>query len=379
SNDGIWNEVPAKLTIKILPPLWKTWWAYLIYALLVATGLYTVIRFTKIRSRLEHQLALEHLENERQREINEIKLNFFTSISHEFRTPLTLILAPVQYLLANMDFDARAQTMMMTVKNNSLRLLNLVNQLLDFRKQENGSFELAVAPHDFIGFIDRIVNEFQHYAVEQHVHLEYSKPTATLEVSIDAGQLEKVIYNLVSNAFESAPIGGSVRVAVEKIAPSARSPPGSALVTIWDNGKGIPEDKLGSIFEFYYQLHNTNEQLRGNLGSGIGLALAKNLTEMHGGEINVSSYDGCERPTYTCFTVELPLGNAHYQEKDFALENETAKAAIASHHHVQDTVTEAVVDLGAARGNEAGASLPVVLVVEDNADIRAFVANHLRG
>src|SRR5690606_5435185 len=182
-----------------------------------------------------------------------------------------------------------------------------------------------------------------------------------------------------SNAFKFAPIGGSVRVTVEKIAPSARYPHGSALVTIWDNGKGIPEDKLGSIFEFYYRLHNTNEQLRGNLGSGIGLALAKNLTETHGGASNVSSCDGCERPTYTCFTVELPLGNAHYQEKDFALENETAKAAIASHHHVQDTVTEAVVDLGAARGNEAGASLPVVLVVEDNADIRAFVANHLRG
>src|SRR5690606_4113520 len=123
SNDGIWNEVPAKLTIKILPPPWKTWWAYLIYAALVATALYVIIRFTKIRSRLEHQLQLEHLENERQREINEIKLKFFTSISHEFRTPLTLILAPVQHLLANMKFEENARTMMVTVKNNSLRLL----------------------------------------------------------------------------------------------------------------------------------------------------------------------------------------------------------------------------------------------------------------
>src|SRR5690606_7187340 len=303
SNDGIWNDIPAKLTIKILPPLWKTWWAYLAYALLVATALYIIIRFTKIRSRLEHQLALEHLENERQREINEIKLNFFTSISHEFRTPLTLILAPVQHLLANMHLDAHARTMMVTVKNNSLRLLNLVNQLLDFRKQEIGSFELAVSRHDFIGILDRIVNEFQHYAEEQHIRLEYSKPATAIEAWFDADQFEKVLYNLLSNAFKFAPIGGSVRVAVEKIAPSTRYPEGSAMVTIWDNGKGIPADKLTSIFEFYYQLHNTNEQQRGNLGSGIGLALAKNLTEMHGGENSVTRYEGQERPTYNCFTV----------------------------------------------------------------------------
>lgn len=378
SNDGIWNEVPAKLTIKILPPLWKTWWAYLIYALLVATGLYTVIRFTKIRSRLEHQLALEHLENERQREINEIKLNFFTSISHEFRTPLTLILAPVQHLLANMDFDARAQTMMMTVKNNSLRLLNLVNQLLDFRKQENGSFELAVAPHDFIAFIDRIVNEFKHYAEEQHIHLEYSKPTTAIAAWFDADQFEKVIYNLLSNAFKFAPIGGSVRVTVEKIAPSTRYPEGSAMVTIWDNGKGIPEDKLASIFEFYYQLHNTDEQQRGNLGSGIGLALAKNLAEMHGGEINVTSYDGEERPTYTCFNVELPLGHAHYKKKDVVGIDEVEEAITGAEVVHGARATDPAISYDTPPDAHDGTPNPVILVVEDNADIRAFIANHLR-
>src|SRR3546814_10946896 len=100
--------------------------------------------------------------------------------------------------------------MMVTVKNNSLRLLDLVNQLLDFRKQDNGSFELAVSPHDFIGFIDRIVNEFQHYAEEQHIHLDYSKPATTIEAWFDADQFEKVIYSLLSNAFKLAPIGGSV-------------------------------------------------------------------------------------------------------------------------------------------------------------------------
>src|SRR5690606_7107868 len=146
-----------------------------------------------------------------------------------------------------------------------------------------------------------------------------------------------------SNAFKFAPIGGSVRVTVEKIAPSARYPHGSALVTIWDNGKGIPEDKLGSIFEFYYQLHNTNEQQRGNLGSGIGLALAKNLTEMHGGEINVTSYDGQERPTYTCFTVELPLGNAHYRESDFTGVEKVEKAQIAETGTIESMTPDSMV------------------------------------
>ncbi|HWK57625.1 MAG TPA: two-component regulator propeller domain-containing protein [Parapedobacter sp.] len=376
SNDGIWNEVPAKLTIKILPPLWQTWWAYLSYALLVASGLYVVIRYTKIRSRLEHQLELEHLENERQREINEIKLNFFTSISHEFRTPLTLILAPVQHLLTNMNFDAHARTMMVTVKNNSLRLLNLVNQLLDFRKQENGNFQLAVSPHDFIAFIDRIVNEFHHYAEEQRIHLEYSKPTTTIEAWFDADQFEKVIYNLLSNAFKFAPIGGSVRVTVEKIAPSIDCPEGSAMVTIWDNGKGIPGDKLTSIFEFYYQFHHNSEQHRSNLGSGIGLALAKNLTEMHGGKISVTSYDGKDRPTYTRFTVELPLGNTHYKAKDIMgyHTGETLTMATA----IPDLAGNLIADDETVKNHGADILRPVVLVVEDNTDIRTFIANHLR-
>lgn len=378
SNDGIWSEIPAKLTIKILPPLWKTWWAYLIYTLLVVTALYIVVRFTKIRSRLEHQLELEHLENERQREINEIKLNFFTSISHEFRTPLTLILAPVQHLLANMNLDGHARTMMVTVKNNSLRLLNLVNQLLDFRKQENGSFELAVSPHDFTAFIDRIVNEFQHYAEEQHIHLEYSKPTATIEAWFDADQFEKVIYNLLSNAFKFAPIGGSVRVSVEKMEPSVRYPEGSVMVTIWDNGKGIPADKLLSIFEFYYQLHHGSEQHRGNLGSGIGLALAKNLTEMHGGEINVTSYDGQHRPTYTCFTVELPLGNAHYRHTDLVGNDGKETSHVASAIPANEPLYDATIDHTATEERAIDLQRPVVLVVEDNADIRTFIVNHLR-
>src|SRR5690606_104696 len=161
-------------------------------------------------------------------------------------------------------------------------------------------------------------------------------------------------------------------------APSTRYPGGSAMLTIWDNGKGIPADKLTSIFEFYYQLHNTNEQQRGNLGSGIGLALAKNLTEMHGGEISVTSYDGQERPTYTCFTVELPLGNTHYKKKDFTGNEEKEESLIATRSLVQNAVPDPTIGNMPLPDNGADTANPVVLVVEDNADIRAFIANHLR-
>ncbi len=372
SNDGIWNEVPAMLTIRILPPPWKTWWAYTIYFALAAASIYMIIRFTRIRSRLEHELQLEHLENERQREINEIKLNFFTSISHEFRTPLTLILAPVQHLLNHRNLDENARTMMATVKNNSLRLLNLVNQLLDFRKQESGNFQLSVQAHDLVKFIDRIAAEFTHYAGEQQIYFQYDRPEEAIEVWFDTDQLEKVIYNLLSNAFKFVPEGGSVKLVVERRGRSVDYPHGSVFIRVWDNGGGIPADKLSSIFEFYYQLQTGHEKRRGHLGSGIGLALAKNLTEMHGGKIEVESYDGNEKPSYTCFTVELPLGSAHVRPEDASGQPIEELQSLT-----EEPVTyhpDAYTDNAPGNNNR-----PLILIVEDHEEIRTVIARSLPG
>lgn len=376
SNDGIWNEVPAALTIRILPPPWQTWWAYAIYLALIVTAVYMIIRFTKIRSRLEHELQLEHLENERQREINEIKLNFFTSISHEFRTPLTLILAPVQHLLTHMNLDENARTMMATVKNNSLRLLNLVNQLLDFRKQESGSFQLAVAAHDLGAFTDRIAAEFTHYAEEQNIRFQYRRPAAGIEVWFDTDQLEKVIYNLLSNAFKFVPAGGKVKLDVEKTEPSLTCPQGAVAIRVWDNGKGIPADKLSSIFEFYYQLQTGHEKRQGHFGSGIGLALAKNLTEMHGGKIHVDSYNGEERPTYTCFTVELPLGNVHLKPGEVTGSGKEEPGKRVEEPAVKD-VDEAVYPANAPAPTGNASGRPLILVVDDHEEIRTVIAQSL--
>lgn len=375
SNDGIWNEVPATLTIRILPPPWKTWWAYIIYLALIATAVYMIIRFTRIRSRLEHELQLEHLENERQREINEIKLNFFTSISHEFRTPLTLILAPVQHLLTHKKLDENARKMMVTVKNNSLRLLNLVNQLLDFRKQESGNFQLTVTAHDLVAFIGRIAAEFSHYAEEQNIRFQYDRPDAAIEAWFDIDQLEKVVYNLLSNAFKFAPAGGSVKLAVEKKQISDDYPAGSVVIRVWDNGRGIPGDKLSSIFEFYYQLQTGYEKNRGHLGSGIGLSLAKSLTEMHGGKIEVDSYDGDQRPTYSCFTVELPLGSAHFKAEDLVRspKEEPAKEPETAHSADNRYPADTPADSGSAPNR------PLILIVEDHEEIRTLIAQSLLG
>ncbi|SEL74286.1 hybrid sensor histidine kinase/response regulator transcription factor [Parapedobacter koreensis] len=379
SNDGIWNEVPARLTIKILPPPWKTWWAYLGYASLVAVGIYLIIRFTKIRSRLEHQLELEHLENERQREINEIKLNFFTSISHEFRTPLTLILAPVQHLLTHAKLEEHARTMMSTVKNNSLRLLNLINQLLDFRKQESGNFQLAVTAHDLVAFADRIVAEFGPYADEQHIRFEYRKPASPIDVWFDPDQLEKVVYNLLSNAFKFAPVGGNVRFSIEKIGASEKYSQGAAVLRVWDNGEGIPGDKLASIFEFYYQLRTGGEQHRRHLGSGIGLALVKNITELHGGTIYVDSQYGEGKPTYTCFTVELPLGDTHFNGENVIRQpiETSEKAAVSDSENTADGDTYPAISVAIAE--QTSVHQPIILVVEDNTEIRTLIAQALHG
>lgn len=376
SNDGIWNDVPTTLTIRILPPPWKTWWAYLIYTTLIGTGIYIIVRFTRIRSRLEHQLQLEHLENERQREINEIKLNFFASISHEFRTPLTLILAPVQHLLSNMKLEDSTRSMMATVKNNSLRLLNLVNQLLDFRKQETGNFQLHVADRDFVGFMDKIAAEFELFAEQQGVLFQYERPVSPIQAWFDADQMEKVVYNLLSNAFKFVPLGGLVKLSVDEVVPSDQYPEGAVAIRVWDDGKGIPNEKLGSIFEFFYQLNAGSDENRQNFGSGIGLALTKNLAEMHGGQISVQSYDGNEQPTYTCFKVELPLGNAHF-DPDWLMDNQVYR----SHGLWTDGLAMDKPDTRGELVEQAGDGCdmqPLVLVVEDNVEIRRIIVETLK-
>lgn len=375
SNDGIWNDVPRALTIRILPPPWKTWWAYLIYATLIGLGIYVIVRFTRIRSRLEHRLQLEHLENERQREINEIKLNFFASISHEFRTPLTLILAPVQHLLSNMKLEDSTRSMMATVKSNSLRLLNLVNQLLDFRKQETGNIQLHVADRDFVGFMDKIAAEFELFAEQQGVLFQYERPVSPIQAWFDADQMEKVVYNLLSNAFKFVPLGGLVKLSVDEIAPSDQYPEGSVAIRVWDNGNGIPDEKLGSIFEFFYQFNADGDENRQNFGSGIGLALAKNLTEIHGGTIRVHSYDGKEQATYTCFTVELPLGNSHF-DSDLLMDGPSDQ----SHNAWIDelaTIEPGNPDL-VNQAEEETYLQPLILVVEDNVEIRRIILETLK-
>ncbi len=363
SNDGTWNEVPAALTIRILPPPWKTWWAYTLYFALGAVGIYMIIRYTRIRSRLEHELALEHLENERQKEINEIKLNFFTSISHEFRTPLTLILAPVQHLLSQKSLDENARKMMGTVKNNSLRLLHLVNQLLDFRKQESGSFRLAVEAHNLTTVVSRIGAEFMHYAEERQIRFYYPQTGGEMEVWIDDDQMEKVLYNLLSNAFKFTPKEGTVKLEIEQRIATVAYPAGSVQIRVWDNGPGIPLDQRASIFEFFYQFETENI----HLGSGIGLALAKSITEMHGGTLEVDSYEGSEKPTYSCFTVELPLGLAHFKSEDLARQNKTEEAIIPW----------AAPESPGEVSEVSGVMQSIVLVVEDHAEIREMIVRSL--
>jgi signal transduction histidine kinase/ligand-binding sensor domain-containing protein/DNA-binding response OmpR family regulator len=350
SNDGIWNDVPTRLTIRILPPPWKTWWAYTAYFVLAVGSLYLIIRYTRIKTRLEHQLALEHLENERQKEINEIKLNFFTSISHEFRTPLTLILAPVQHLLTQKHLDENARKLMNTVKSNSLRLLNLVNQLLDFRKQEAGSLQLQLSSQDLLPFLDQIAAEFTHYAEDRGIQFVYKKPLGHLTVQIDRDQFEKVIYNLLSNAFKFSPETRG-KVLLEAYGEGA-----NAVVQVRDNGPGIPADQQESIFELFYQL----PEKKVHLGTGIGLALAKNLTELHGGKIAVESQVIGE--TYTSFTVRIPL-----------------EASEVTGHTVSRTEYAPIAEKTSENTPETGgnADLPLVLVVEDNAEIRHLISSIL--
>ncbi|MDR7130219.1 signal transduction histidine kinase/ligand-binding sensor domain-containing protein/DNA-binding response OmpR family regulator [Algoriphagus sp. 4150] len=385
NNDGLWNEVPRLLSIKVLPPLWKTWWAFLIYGLLMVSGVLLLVRFTKIRSKLEQNLYIEQLEKERQKEMNEIKLNFFTNISHEFRTPLTLILTPLDRILADMDLNRESKTMLESIRQSGFRLLRLVNQLLDFRKQETGNMEIRATREDLVGFLKEVFLTFRYYANEKKINLTFESEEEAIQVYFDRDMIEKVIVNLLSNSIKYTEQGGKVCLKVGKSKPNTGFPEGSAFFTVEDNGRGIPSQDLETVFDCFYQVSDKFSRSRGRENSsGIGLALAKGLVKEHKGTIEVESNNQEDKEKrYTRFTVTIPLGNRHLksdqidvEEYDVLRDIRTLDGELLGHLHYDILNLSAVSETGQDTKTRQE-NKPLLVIVEDNEEVRALVGESL--
>jgi ligand-binding sensor domain-containing protein/signal transduction histidine kinase/DNA-binding response OmpR family regulator len=359
NNDGVWNSNFKSLHIKILPPLWKTWWAYFIYAILLSGLLYLVIRFFRRQARLERDLYYEHLNYERQQEVHQMKLDFFTKVSHEIRTPLTLILTPVEKLL-ELTVDNNAISRQLTfVKRNADRLIRLVNELLDFRKIETGHMKLSVSEYDMVKFCQDIYLSFERLSDVKHISYQFKAPDEPVPVYFDEPQFEKVLFNILSNAFKFTPNEGTITITVEPDAEWVN-------IIITDNGAGIPETMQPHIFDNFYQANNTTT----SSGWGIGLALAKSIVELHRGHISVESYEATNiRSGKTTFKVSLLKGKGHFSEEELAHE------PVHDYQIQQVDAPETVFTNG--KVVSPGKEKQTLLLVEDNEEVRGLMKESL--
>ncbi|MCZ4694771.1 response regulator [Ancylomarina euxinus] len=352
------GEDGAETSMKIIidPPYYNTWWAYLIYISIVSGILLYINRVLISKALLEDNLKKEQRDKEQISEMNRSKLQFFTNISHEFRTPLTLILGQLESLLEeSSNIAPKVYNKMLVAYKNSYRLKKLIDELLEFRKQELGHMKLKVNEHDFVDFSNMIFDSFKEYAERRHINYKLVCYQDKIPLWFDARQLEKVFFNLLSNAFKFTPDGGSIYVLINQENKEL-------IIKVIDSGQGMPKVYLEKIFDRFYQVDNISEHKQQQLGSGIGLALTKGIVDMHGGCIRVES----ELGEGACFEVSLLLGKDHFEEeqvvwdKQQVLESSLQTPLLID--KIDESEKEAIYDL-----LPKSASL---LIVEDNAEVR---------
>jgi len=362
-------------------------WIYifvLLFILLAAFVLYHIrVRLLKARER-ELSALVRHLTVESQEqsgkfeELDKTKSRFFANISHEFRTPLTLIMGPLEQILSakpGKEMEAKAHLML----RSSRRLLNLINQLLDLAKFESGKMSLDASLQDIVSFVRSIVMCFESLAGQKKVRLIFQGQEDHIPVYFDADKLEKIIINLLANAFNYTPEGGEIGVLVDKGDAAGGFPAGCVEIVVRDNGAGIPGDELPYIFDRFYRGKGSHGYDR--KGAGIGLSLSKDLVELHHGDIRVRSSCGDDRNRGTEFTLRLPLGKEHLQPGDIVSHGETCQSpifqepcqpspAINLTEHFNGAVSPAGNTADEGKIKEES---PIILVVEDNADVRTYI------
>ncbi|HEV2479030.1 MAG TPA: two-component regulator propeller domain-containing protein [Puia sp.] len=356
NSDGVWNDKGITIRIVVRPPFWKTPLAYILYGLAILALLYIGRMRIIRRARARFALAEERREAMRARELDRMKIKFFTNLSHEFRTPLSLILSPVDKLIRASEEPGPRQ-LAMTIERNARRLLHLVNQLLDLRKMEVNELKLNMSGGDIAAFIRSTANSFADLAQERGIDFGYHSEIDQLPAQFDRDKLERILFNLLSNAFKFTPPGGSIGVELAVLEKDQQSV--LLELKVRDTGIGIPPDLQEKIFESFFQADSPGH-LR-NQGTGIGLAITREFVEMHGGTIKVDS-----KPDMgSCFTVLLPV--------NVLPAGSAGSAGPSTPPLTPEVITPRVPsDLG-----ETGTRRFKVLLVEDDDDFRFYLRENL--
>jgi signal transduction histidine kinase/ligand-binding sensor domain-containing protein/DNA-binding response OmpR family regulator len=385
NNDGYWNEDGASVNLTILKPPWKTWWAETIYAIFILTVIISIIWYYLKRQQLRHALAIEHIQKEQLAEMDRMKSRFFTNISHEFRTPLTLILGPIEKLKANTS-DRQCIDDLNVMQRNARRLQRLIDQLLSLSRIESGQMKLHARKENLTAFTKGYFQSFESAAKQKGVELIFNSDKTDLPVFIDRDKMEKILYNLFSNALKFTPEGGRIEVEVGQLdnwtigkikpellnelsncqlsnCPTTRS----YYIRITDTGSGISPENLPHIFDRFYQVDDSDSRFQE--GTGIGLALVKDLVELHHGKIEVESAPG----SGTTFKIFILPGKDHLSPEDIMAEEavkEIPETADGQFYNEGFQRKDEKTITGGVRGTK-----PLFLLVEDNGDMRYYIRN----
>ncbi|WP_231464930.1 hybrid sensor histidine kinase/response regulator transcription factor [Pedobacter sp. Leaf132] len=356
--EGNWTNNERTIIIRILPPWYRTWWAYSIYLILISAVIYVFQRYRNKQRNLKHEVEITNLKMEREKELNEKKLNFFTNISHELRTPLTLIVNPIKDILSAKE-AGHEKNDLTVVYRNSKRLLSLVDQLLLFRKMENENEELKLSKINLSKFAHEIFLCFAYMAKNNNINYVFDCEDDSIDIFADRDKLEIILFNLISNAMKFTPANGSVRLKI-----SANDT--KVNIDISDSGPGIPNEIGEKVFDKFYKA-TVKESLK--IGFGIGLYLVKTFVELHKGKIKFESL----KDVGTTFRIELPLGVA----------TENVEPAYTDNHLVyvneliaqdEDEVSEIYESNESKKNIELLISdLHSILVVDDNTEIIDYV------
>ncbi|MDE3742781.1 hybrid sensor histidine kinase/response regulator transcription factor [Maribacter polysaccharolyticus] len=357
NSDGNWSEA-VSYTIRIERPFWLTYQALFLFLSILALTFYFIRREVKNRIRLKQELVTEKVNRERDIKLNNEKLRFFTNISHELRTPLTLILGPVKQLMEDgRDQSTEYQKSRYNlIHQNASRLLNLVNQVLDFRKAQTGELKLKVSKTDILQYTRNTFDSIKEFAYNKQIHFHFHTESDSLVGWLDRDKYDKILYNLLSNAIKFTEKFGHVDLFVGL----KDYDKGHLIIEVSDDGIGIPKKSQEKIFTRFYQATNSKEN---NTGSGIGLSLVKSLVDLHKGSIKVKSTPNIG----SVFTVIIPINRESYdQEEVFDL---------ATNKERKDVVP----DIPVKRPLINTEIKEKILVIEDNLELRKYIVDYLSG
>lgn len=353
-NSDLYANTPyRRLSITILPPWWKTWWAYLLYIVALGILIWFIRRTALTMLRLRQKIALEQ-------KLAELKVNFFTNVSHELRTPLTLIINPIEELARKENLSEQGAAYVNVVRKNANRMVRFINQLLDLRKIENKKTTLHISNVEMVALVQSICDHFTEAAKDKKITIDVAADPQEFYAWVDAEKLDVVIYNLLSNALKFTPDGKRIEVKIKKLNDGK-----NFSISVCDQGPGVEQNKLDEIFKLFYASdHSAGRDVK---GIGIGLALSKELVELHGGQITAMN----NKEEGLTVTITLQSGKDHYKGEEVSFVDLPVRVSTVERTFEQPSSSSLVPE------NQHNEQTPLVLLVEDNNELRNFLTGQL--